>query len=57
MGSHREPEEIVTDKAPALARAITELLPGTVHDTTQYANNRIECDHGPFKARLQRCVA
>jgi transposase-like protein len=53
VGAHGAPEEIVTDKAPALARAITELLPGTVHDTTQHANNRIECDHGRLKARLQ----
>jgi transposase-like protein len=53
MSAHGEPEQVVTDKAPALARAITELLPGTVHDTTQYANNRIECDHGRLKARLR----
>jgi len=53
IGAHGEPEEVVTDKAPALARAIVELLPGTVHDTTQYANNRIECDHGRLKARLR----
>jgi IS6 family transposase len=24
-----------------------------LHDTTQYANNRIECDHGRLKARLR----
>ena len=24
-----------------------------MHDTGQYANNRIECDHGRLKARLR----
>ena len=51
--AHGEPEEIVTDRAPALARAITELFPGAFHNTDQYASNRIECDHGRLKARLR----
>jgi transposase-like protein len=29
------------------------LMPDACHDTTQYANNRIECDHGRLKARLR----
>ena len=37
----------------ALAGAITELLPNALHDTTQYANNRVEADHGRLKARLR----
>jgi IS6 family transposase len=32
---------------------IAELLPAAVHNTAQYANNRIECDHGRLKARLR----
>lgn len=28
-------------------------MPDIVHDTTQYANNRIEADHGRLKARLR----
>jgi IS6 family transposase len=28
-------------------------MPATFHDTEQYANNRVECDHGRFKARLR----
>ncbi len=28
-------------------------MPGAFHDTVQYANNRIEADHGRLKARLR----
>jgi transposase-like protein len=51
--AHGEPQEIVTDKAPALARAIRELVPSAFQDTARYANNRIEADHGRLKARLR----
>ena len=51
--SHGAPAEITTDRAHGLARAIAELLPAALHDTTQYANNRIEADHGRLKARLR----
>jgi transposase-like protein len=30
-----------------------ELMPGAFHNTTQYANNRIETDHGGLKSRLR----
>jgi transposase, IS6 family len=50
---HGAPTEVTTDRAPALARAITELVPFALHDTTQYANNRVEADHGRMKARLR----
>ena len=49
---HGPPAEITTDLAAPLLRAIDELLPAVAHDTGQYANNRIECDHGRLKARL-----
>ena len=28
-------------------------MPAAFHNTAQYANNRIECDHGRLKARLR----
>jgi len=46
------PREITTDLAAPLLRMVDELLPDVLHDTTQYANNRIECDHRQLKARL-----
>ena len=51
--SHGQPAEITTDRARALVRVVTELLPAALHDTTQYANNRVEADHGRLKARLR----
>jgi IS6 family transposase len=53
IDAHGEPGEVITDRAAALAHAIVELMPAAVHNTEQYANNRIECDHGRLKARLQ----
>jgi transposase-like protein len=53
IGAHGAPAEVVTDRAPALARAIHELMPGAFHNTDQYANNRIEADHGRLKSRLR----
>jgi len=32
---------------------LDDLLPAAWHRTDQYANNRIECDHGRLKARLR----
>ena len=53
IGVHGAPTEVTTDRSPTLARAITGLLPLALHDTTQYANNRVEADHGRLKARLR----
>ena len=53
IAGHGEPEEVVTDRAAALANVIEELLPQALHNTTKYANNRVECDHGRLKARLR----
>ena len=47
------PDEVITDRAAALAHVIADLLPNARHNTEQYANNRIECDHGRLKARLR----
>ena len=51
--AHGLPEVVVTDRAAALANVIAELMPVAVHNTDQYANNRVECDHGRLKARLR----
>jgi len=32
---------------------MSELLAEALHDTTQYANNRVEADHGRGNARLR----
>jgi transposase-like protein len=32
---------------------IDELVPAAFHNTAQYANNRIEADHGRLKSRLR----
>ena len=53
IAAHGEPEEVVTDKAAALANVIEELVPQALHNTQKYANNRVECDHGRLKARLR----
>ena len=53
LAAHGEPDEVVTDLAPALLAVIEELLPAAFHNTDQYANNRVECDHGRLKARLR----
>ena len=47
------PREVTTDLAAPLLRVVDELLPEALHDTTQYANNRIEWGHGRLKARLR----
>jgi IS6 family transposase len=36
-----------------MQQCLDNLLPKVLHDTTQFANNRIECDHGRLKARLR----
>ena len=53
LRAHGDPVEVVTDRAPALRAAIEGLIPAAFHNTAQYANNRVECDHGRLKARLR----
>ncbi len=50
---HGDPGEVITDRAPALANVVEELLPAVWHNTGQYENNRVECDHSRLKARLR----
>jgi transposase-like protein len=47
------PVEVVTDQASAYPAVLEELLPAAWHRTDQYANNRVEADHGRLKARLR----
>ena len=53
LTAHHVPVEVVTDRAPALANVIEDLIPAAFHNTGQYENNRCECDHGRLKARLR----
>jgi putative transposase len=46
-----EPRKIVTDKLRSYGVAHRELLPETIHDTSQYANNRAELSHQPTRVR------
>jgi IS6 family transposase len=50
---HRKPEEVITDRAAALANVIEDLVPQALQNTVKYANNRVEWDHGRLKARLR----
>jgi transposase, IS6 family len=45
--------EVVTDRAATYPMVLEELLPAAWHRTEQYANNRVEADHGRLKARLR----
>jgi transposase, IS6 family len=53
LRAHTEPSEVVTDRAWTLQAVVEELIPAAFHDTSKYANNRIEADHGRLKARLR----
>ncbi len=47
------PVEVTTDRARAYPRVLDELIPAVWHDTQQYADNRVEGDHGRLKSRLR----
>jgi IS6 family transposase len=47
------PAEVVTDRAATYPMVLEELLPVAWHRTEQYANNRVEADHGRLKSRLR----
>jgi putative transposase len=46
-----EPRKIVTDKLRSYGVAHRELIPESIHDTSQYANNRCELSHEPTRVR------
>jgi transposase, IS6 family len=47
------PTEVVTDKSPVYPRVLEEMVPAAWHHVEQYANNRVEADHGRLKHRLR----
>ena len=52
LEAHRdELRKIVTDKLRSYGVAHRELIPDTIHDTSQYANNRAELSHQPTRVR------
>ena len=52
LKAHRmEPRKIITDKLRSYGVAHRELIPDTIHDTSQYANNRAELSHQPTRVR------
>ena len=57
IAAQGQTEEVVTDRAAALANVIDELLLRALHNTVTGADNRVECEHGRLKARLRRCAA
>ena len=46
-----EPRKIVTDKLRSYGVAHREIIPETIHDTSQYANNRAELSHQLTRVR------
>jgi putative transposase len=46
-----EPRKIVTDKLLSYGVAHRELVPGTIHSTQQYGNNRVEQSHEATRVR------
>jgi len=47
------PVEVVTDRAATYPMVLDDLLPAPWHRTEQYANNRVEADHGRLKSWLR----
>jgi len=48
---HGKPRKIVTDKLRSYGVAHRQLIPDTIHDTSQYANNRAELSHQSTRVR------
>jgi putative transposase len=46
-----EPRKIITDKLRSYGVAHRELIPDSIHDTSQYANNKSELSHQPTRVR------
>ena len=49
--SSNHAKRLVTDKLRSYAHAHREVMPNTIHDTSQYANNRAERSHEPTRQR------
>jgi len=48
------PRRLITDKQPSYRPAHCEVMPDTIHDTSQYADNRAEVSHEPPRQRERR---
>ena len=46
-----EPRKIVTDKLRSYGVACRQVIPEVIHDTSQYANSRVEQSHEPTRVR------
>ncbi len=46
-----EPRKIVTDKLRSYNVAHREIIPDSIHDKSQYANNRAKLSHQPTRVR------
>ena len=52
LRKHRSaPRKIFTDKLRSYNVAHGELIPESIHDTSQYANNKAELSHEPTRVR------
>jgi IS6 family transposase len=49
------PVQVVTDRAAVYPRVLDELAPEAWQRTEQYANNRMEADHGQLNGGCGRC--
>ena len=49
--SGRVPHRLVTDRSGSYRAAHRTIMPSVVHDTTRYANNRVEVSHQPTRRR------
>ena len=47
--SYETVRRLMTDKLRSYAPAHRDVMPGTFHDTRQYANNRAEVSHEPTR--------
>jgi putative transposase len=50
-GQGCEPRRLVTDKLRSYRAAHRVVFPSVIHDTSQYANNRVEVSHQPTRRR------
>jgi putative transposase len=50
-GQGEAPNRLTTDKLSGYPAAIREIMPEAVHDTSQYANNRVGLSHQPTRQR------
>jgi transposase-like protein len=53
LAAYRSSIEVITDRAPALANVIEQLIPAAFHNTGQYANSGCEAENGRLEARLR----